>query len=134
MATTRPATKSPKSAESQRPPTLPKKVRLIKEIVATTKGAPIEGRIKSKGSIKNWQTATGTGKLFSFVVKDTTGEMGALVVDEMAEKWYDVLQVGKCYRISNYGTKKSDEKYKNTDHACEIPISKVSTFLSCKYT
>ena len=107
----------------------PKKVRLIKEIVATTKGAPIEGRIRSKDTIKNWQTGTGTGKLFSFVLGDTTGEIGALVVDDKLDKWNDLLHVGKCFRISNYGTRKSDEKYKKTEHECFHPKSKNIPFM-----
>ena len=38
------------------------------------------------------------------------------VVEGPVDKWYDSIEIGKCYRISNYGTKQSDDTYKKTSH------------------
>lgn len=103
-----------------------KKRKLIKDIDASTRGGPIEGRLKIKGEMKTWPTPTGQGKLFSFIVADNTDEINVLVCDELADKWYEALQAGKCYRISNYATRDASEQYSKTRHKFELLVVKVS--------
>lgn len=61
----------------------------------------IKARVSAKSDIKTWHKATGEGKLFSVNLLDESGEIKATGFNEQCDQYYDLLQEGSVYYISN---------------------------------
>ncbi|KAI1344757.1 replication factor-A protein [Xylariaceae sp. FL0016] len=61
----------------------------------------IKARISQKSDIKTWHKASGEGKLFSVNLLDESGEIKATGFNEQCDQFYDLLQEGQVYYISN---------------------------------
>ncbi|KAK6950868.1 hypothetical protein Daesc_007396 [Daldinia eschscholtzii] len=61
----------------------------------------IKARVTQKSEIKTWHKASGEGKLFSVNLLDESGEIKATGFNEQCDQFYDVLQEGQVYYISN---------------------------------
>ncbi|ORY57296.1 replication factor-a protein 1 [Pseudomassariella vexata] len=61
----------------------------------------IKARVTSKSNIKTWHKASGEGKLFSVNLLDDSGEIKATGFGEQCDQYYDLLQEGSVYYISN---------------------------------
>ncbi|KAI1081180.1 replication factor-A protein [Whalleya microplaca] len=61
----------------------------------------IKARVSQKSDIKTWHKASGEGKLFSVNLLDESGEIKATGFNEQCDQFYDILQEGKVYYISN---------------------------------
>ena len=51
--------------------------------------------------MREWKNAKGEGKLFNFTVIDQTGDIRITCFKEEADKFYDMIEVGK---VSHQGT------------------------------
>lgn len=61
----------------------------------------IKARVSSKSDIKTWHKATGEGKLFSVNLLDESGEIKATGFNDQCDQFYELLQEGQVYYISN---------------------------------
>ncbi|KAI0896750.1 replication factor-a protein [Annulohypoxylon nitens] len=61
----------------------------------------IKARVSQKSDIKTWHKASGEGKLFSVNLLDESGEIKATGFNEQCDQYYDLLQEGQVYYISN---------------------------------
>lgn len=61
----------------------------------------IKARVSQKSDIKYWHKASGEGKLFSVNLLDESGEIKATAFNEQVDQFFDVLQEGQVYYISN---------------------------------
>ncbi|KAK2615883.1 hypothetical protein N8I77_002606 [Diaporthe amygdali] len=61
----------------------------------------IKARVSAKSDIKTWHKSTGEGKLFSVNLLDESGEIKATGFNEQCDQFYDLLQDGEVYYISN---------------------------------
>ncbi|KAI0851242.1 replication factor-a protein [Daldinia vernicosa] len=61
----------------------------------------IKARVTQKSDIKTWHKASGEGKLFSVNLLDQSGEIKATAFNEQCDQFYDLLQEGQVYYISN---------------------------------
>jgi replication factor A1 len=64
----------------------------------------IRARITHKSPIKTWHNANGEGRLFSINLLDESGEIRGTAfhsVGEIFDQWYEMLQEGSVYYISN---------------------------------
>ncbi|KAI0019352.1 replication factor-A protein [Xylariomycetidae sp. FL0641] len=61
----------------------------------------IKARVSQKSDIRTWHKASGEGKLFSVNLLDESGEIKATAFNEQCDQFYDVLQEGQVYYISN---------------------------------
>lgn len=61
----------------------------------------IKARVSAKSDIKTWHKASGEGKLFSVNLLDESGEIKATGFNEQCDQFYDLLQEGNVYYISN---------------------------------
>ncbi|KAH9999767.1 replication factor-a protein [Xylariaceae sp. FL0662B] len=59
----------------------------------------IKARVSQKSDVKTWQK--GIGKLFSVNLLDESGEIKATGFNEQCDQFYDLLQEGQVYYISN---------------------------------
>ncbi|KAL7622995.1 Replication factor A protein 1 [Parahypoxylon ruwenzoriense] len=61
----------------------------------------IKARVSQKSEIKTWHKTSGEGKLFSVNLLDESGEIKATGFNEQCDQYYDLLQEGQVYYISN---------------------------------
>ncbi|KAK8873856.1 Replication factor A protein 1 [Apiospora arundinis] len=61
----------------------------------------IKARVSAKSDIKTWHKPSGEGKLFSVNLLDESGEIKATGFNEQCDQYYDMLQEGSVYYISN---------------------------------
>ncbi|KAI3398201.1 hypothetical protein diail_9678 [Diaporthe ilicicola] len=61
----------------------------------------IKARVSAKSDIKTWHKASGEGKLFSVNLLDESGEIKATGFNEQCDQFFDLLQDGEVYYISN---------------------------------
>ncbi|KAI5858167.1 replication factor-a protein [Durotheca rogersii] len=61
----------------------------------------IKARVTQKSDIKTWHKTSGEGKLFSVNLLDESGEIRATGFNEQCDQFYDLLQEGHVYYISN---------------------------------
>jgi len=63
----------------------------------------IKARVTSKKNVRTWSNARGEGKLFSFDVLDSSGEIRITAFKEQCDKFYDLIEVNLPY--SGFGMK-----------------------------
>ncbi|KAI8962847.1 replication factor-a protein [Daldinia sp. FL1419] len=61
----------------------------------------IKARVSYKSDIRTWHKASGEGKLFSVNFLDESGEIKATGFNEQCDQFYDLLQEGQVYYVSN---------------------------------
>ncbi|KAH8670992.1 hypothetical protein BX600DRAFT_480370 [Xylariales sp. PMI_506] len=61
----------------------------------------IKARVSAKSEIRTWHKASGAGKLFSVNLLDESGEIKATGFNDQCDQFYDLLQEGSVYYISN---------------------------------
>lgn len=61
----------------------------------------IKARIVNKSAVKKFANAKGEGKLFSATCIDATGEIRMTAFGECVDKFFDMVQEGQVYYISN---------------------------------
>ena len=56
-------------------------------------------RVTSKGDVRTWNKASGSGKLFSMDLMDESGEIRVTAFKEQCDAFYDKAVVGKVFFI-----------------------------------
>lgn len=89
----------------------------------------IKARVTSKGQLKEWKNKT-TGKggeLFSVDLLDNhKGEIRATAYNSTAKKFYDLMQEGCVYYISNGKLKHANKKFSTLNNDYEITLEESS--------
>jgi len=80
----------------------------------------IKARVTSKSDIRTWNNAKGSGKLFSLDLMDESGEIRATAFKEQCDMYYDMIQVGKVYLISNCQVKAANKQYSKLRNDYEL--------------
>lgn len=104
----------------------PRKNRFLAEITAGKVGGVVDGRVQTKSTIKHWAKGNESGKLFNFVLSDSTAEINVVASGERVDEFYDKVKVGECVRISAFKTRPANKQYQATDHEYELQLTKVN--------
>jgi len=83
----------------------------------------IRARVTNKTPMKEFQkkTGSGTGKLFSVELIDVAGDqIRATAFNEVADKLFNMLEVGHVYLISKGEVRMANKKFTTIPHAYEI--------------
>jgi len=80
----------------------------------------IKARVTSKSDIRTWNNAKGSGKLFSLDLMDESGEIRATAFKEQCDMYYDMIQVGKVYLISNCQVKAANKQFSKLRNDYEL--------------
>lgn len=81
----------------------------------------IKARVTSKGEIKTWHKASSEGKLFSVTFLDDTGEIRATGFNDAVDTWYEYLQEGSVYYVSNpCRVQMAKKQFSNVNHDYEL--------------
>jgi replication factor A1 len=85
----------------------------------------IKARCTHKGEIKTWHKAASEGKLFSVNFLDESGEIRATGFNEAVDSWYEVLQEGSVYYVSNpCRVQMAKKQFSNVNHDYELTFEK----------
>jgi len=85
----------------------------------------IKARCTHKSDIKTWHKASSEGKLFSCNFLDDTGEIRATGFNEAVDAWYEVLQEGSVYYVSNpCRVQMAKKQFSNVAHDYELTFEK----------
>jgi replication factor A1 len=97
----------------------------LKKIKAGLKNWKIKVRVTTKGDVRTWNNARGSGCLASVdLVDEAKTEMRATLFKEEVKTHYPKLLVGAAYWISGATIKKADTKFNKLPHPFELTISK----------
>ena len=108
---------------SEEPTSLPSTGSTVSELNLNGSGAPLLCRVIAKSENRSWFVERNTKKVFTFRMVDGTGEVSVVAFDGLAEKFHEMIQIGLCYRVSLYATKRP--KYAQGSSGCEIYLIKV---------
>jgi len=80
----------------------------------------IKGRVTTKSNKRSWNNAKGEGVLFSFEIKDESGDIRLTAFKNDCERLFDYIEVGKIYLVSTGVVKQANKQYSNTTSDYEI--------------
>ncbi|XP_003739166.1 replication factor A protein 1-like [Galendromus occidentalis] len=103
-----------------------KKAKLLKNLDITKLGGIVHGRVVSKSNMKNWKKNNQEGKLFSFVIEDSSGSIQVVTSGDRCDALHEEITVGDCYRLNAFTLHESNPLYNKTKHPLEIHITKLS--------
>lgn len=84
----------------------------------------IKARVTSKGDVKHFTTRDGKeGKLMSIDLVDPSGEIRAVMFNDVVDKYENVLQQGNVYRITKGRLKKGNPKFNTLNNPYEITFN-----------
>ncbi|KAI5271139.1 replication factor-a protein [Aureobasidium subglaciale] len=84
----------------------------------------IKARCSQKGGIKEWHNKNGEGKLFSCNFLDESGEIRATGFKEAVDQWYEFIQEGSVYYVSNCKVQLAKKQFSNVNHDYELTFER----------
>lgn len=91
----------------------------------------IKARVVNKSDIRHFNSKNGEGKLFNVTLGDQSGEIRATGFTDTVDKFYDLLQEGHSYYVSNGGLKIRNEKFNNVAHEYEMSFRRDTIIEKC---
>lgn len=85
----------------------------------------VKGRVVSKGSIRTWHNQKGEGKLFSFELKDDTGDVKITAFNQECDRFHSIVDVGKVVRVCRGQVKNANKRFCQSDY--EVTLGSDST-------
>ncbi|KAJ3084620.1 Replication factor A protein 1, partial [Quaeritorhiza haematococci] len=94
--------------------------------------ATILARVASKSEIIHWNNQRGEGRLFTVIFTDQSGEIEAKGFNDAVTKFFDLLQEGHVYYVSNFTIKIGRNKqYSSVRHEYEMTLESGTTITEC---
>ncbi|XP_044271504.1 replication protein A 70 kDa DNA-binding subunit-like [Tribolium madens] len=91
----------------------------------------IKARVTSKSEMRSWSNSRGEGKLFSFDLLDESGEIRCTAFRDLADKYFNYLQVDKVYYISKCQLKTANKQFNPLKNDYEMTIGNESVIEEC---
>lgn len=83
----------------------------------------IKGRVTSKGPVREWNNARGSGKLFKVDIADANGgEISVNCFKDAVDRFKDVFEEGKIYYIARGQVKGANKKFATGNTPYEITL------------
>ncbi|KAI1816364.1 replication factor-A protein [Poronia punctata] len=84
----------------------------------------IKARVTSKSDIKTWHKGSSEGKLFSVNLLDESGEIKATGFNDQCDAFYELLQEGQVYYISNCRVNMAKKQFSNLPNDYELAFER----------
>ncbi|KAJ7537757.1 hypothetical protein O6H91_11G021100 [Diphasiastrum complanatum] len=92
----------------------------------------IKARVTAKGELRRFHNARGEGKVFHFDLLDADGgEIRATCFNNVADQFYDHIELGRLYLISKGSLKASQRSFNHLKNEWEIFLESTSTVEPC---
>eukprot|EP00420_Gonyaulax_spinifera_P033366 CAMPEP_0197877562 /NCGR_PEP_ID=MMETSP1439-20131203/6215_1 /TAXON_ID=66791 /ORGANISM="Gonyaulax spinifera, Strain CCMP409" /LENGTH=502 /DNA_ID=CAMNT_0043496919 /DNA_START=60 /DNA_END=1566 /DNA_ORIENTATION=+ len=99
----------------------------ISEISSYVQRWTICARVTSKSQLRTFTKGAGNGKVFHVHVLDVHGgEIRASFFNDSADKFFPMLQTGKCYTFSRGTVRIANRQYNPCDHRYELSFDKMT--------
>ncbi|ODV93347.1 hypothetical protein PACTADRAFT_51948 [Pachysolen tannophilus NRRL Y-2460] len=92
----------------------------------------IKARVSYKSDMRTWSNQKGEGKLFNVNLLDETNEIRATAFNDIADKFYDLLQEGKVYYISKARIQQAKPQFSNLSHPYELSLDRDTEIEECE--
>lgn len=83
----------------------------------------IKARVSNKGELRTYNSAKGEGSVFSVDLSDETGEIRATAFKEVADRLYQVMEVGQTYLIARGQLKMANKKFAALNNNYEVTFN-----------
>jgi len=104
-----------------------KTTHCIKDLNPYQNKYTIQARVIKKSGKKTWSNSRGEGCVFDFELKDASGEIKVTAFNDEANKYFDTIQEGKVYYLSNGKIAPVRKpEYNNTGHNYELSLQQHS--------
>ena len=120
-----PAVQSKRLAAPERP------VNPIESLSPYQNNWTIKGRVSYKSDVRTWSNAKGEGKLFNVNFLDESDEIRATAFNDMADKFYNLLQEGKVYYVTKARIQQAKPKFSHLSHPYELSLDKDTEITEC---
>lgn len=80
----------------------------------------IKAKVIAKRPIHFWKNEKGTGKLFNMDLYDESAQIRVTVFNDLVDKFFDKIECGKVYLISDANLKDANKKYSTIKNNFEI--------------
>lgn len=120
-----PAAQSKRLAAPERP------VNPIESLSPYQNNWTIKGRVSYKSDVRTWSNAKGEGKLFNVNFLDESDEIRATAFNDMADKFYNLLQEGKVYYVTKARIQQAKPKFSHLSHPYELSLDKDTEITEC---
>ncbi|XP_061219405.1 replication protein A 70 kDa DNA-binding subunit [Neopsephotus bourkii] len=91
----------------------------------------IRARVTQKGQIRNWSNSRGEGKLFSIELVDESGEIRATAFNDLADKFFPLIELNKVYYFTKGNLKTSNKQYTAVKNDYEITFNNETSVVPC---
>lgn len=91
----------------------------------------IKARVTAKSELRRYNNAKGDGKVFSFDLLDSDGEIRATCFNAVADQFYNQIEVGKVYYLSKGSVKPAQKAFNHLKNDHEITLDHTSTIQPC---
>lgn len=91
----------------------------------------IKGRVSYKGDIRTWSNSKGEGKLFNVNFLDESDEIRATAFNEMADKFFNLLEEGKVYYVTKARIQQAKPKFLHLNHPYELSLDRDTEISEC---
>lgn len=92
----------------------------------------IRARAINKSDVRTWSNQKGEGKLFSVTFMDESGEIRATAFNDSVTQFYDLIQDGKVYYVSNAVVKVvTNRQYSAVNNEYELSFNQATTIIPC---
>ena len=85
----------------------------------------------AKTNIRKWSNAKGEGSLFSFDLKDQSGDIRITAFKEQCTQYFDIVKVGDVYLLSGGRVKDANKQYTKTTSPYEVTLGQESVLEPC---
>ena len=90
-----------------------------------------KARVTSKSDIRRWSNARGEGHLFSMDLIDESGEIRATAFKAECDKFYEMIEIGKVYYITQGTLKAANKQYSNLNNDYELTFKDSTEVVPC---
>jgi len=91
----------------------------------------IKARVTNKSDIRRWSNARGEGHLFSMDLVDESGEIRATAFKEQCDKFYDMIEIGKVFYITQGTLKPANKQYTTLNNDYELTFKDNTEVVPC---
>jgi len=91
----------------------------------------IKARVTNKSDIRRWSNARGEGHLFSMDLVDESGEIRATAFKNECDKYYEMIEIGKVYYITQGTLKAANKQYSALNNDYELTFRDSTEVVPC---
>lgn len=91
----------------------------------------VKGRVTTKTNKRSWNNAKGSGTLFAFDIKDTSGDIRMTAFKSDCDRLFDLIKVGEIYLVSRGTVKPANKQYTHTTSDYEVTLNSDSIVELC---